>query len=376
MVPNPVNPDASSFSAADLQQRFEAPDPLTIGLEEEVMLLDLETLDLAPVAREVLEGLEGDTRFKPELPAAHLELMTQPHASPADAIAELAQARRDLGAAVGERIRIGAAGVHPFAAGEGVLNSGPRYDHMPAEYGYIARRQLVASLQVHVAVGGAERTLAVYNSLRSFLPEIAALAANAAWYEGRDSGMASVRPLLCALLPRQGMPPAIATWDDFAATLGWGRTAGVMPDPGFWWWELRPHVTHGTLEIRVPDAQATIEDAAGVAAFVHCLVAWLSERYDQADELPVHETWRIEENRWSAQRYGLEGQMADLETGEPISTRARIDARMEQLAPFDNDSLLRRAHALVDSPGYAPQRSAGQHGGARAVAESLAAAYI
>src|SRR4051794_17465971 len=170
MVPNRVNPDASSFSAADLRQRFEAPDPLTIGLEEEVMLLDPETLDLAPVAREVLEGLEGDTRFKPELPAAHLELMTQPHASPADAIAELAQARRDLGAAVGERIRIGAAGVHPFAAGEGVLNSGPRYDHMPAGDGYNAPRQLVANPQGHVAGRGAPRTPAGYQPLPFHLP--------------------------------------------------------------------------------------------------------------------------------------------------------------------------------------------------------------
>src|SRR3954452_578944 len=248
-------------------------------------------------------------------------------------------------------MRIAAAGVHPFAAGEGVLNSGPRYDHMPAADGYIAHRQLGASLQVHVAVGGAERTLAVYNSLRSFLPEIAALAANAAWYEGRDSGMASVRPLLCALLPRQGMPPAIATWDDFAATLAWGRGAGVMPDPGFWWWELRPHVTHGTLEVRVPDSQATIEDAAGIAAFVHCLVVWLSARYARADGLPVHDSWRIEENRWSAARSGLDGQIADLETAEPISTRTRIETRMEELAPYDKGGLQRPPGALLPPPG-------------------------
>src|SRR3954470_16899823 len=154
MVPDRVNPDASSFDAADLRRRFDAPDPLTIGLEEEAMLLDPETLDLAPVAYEVLALVGGDVRFKPELPAAHLELMTQPHGSPAGAIAELRQARRDLAAAADGRVRIAAAGVHPFAAGEGMLNSGPRYDHMPAEYGYVAGRQLVASLQVHVAVGG------------------------------------------------------------------------------------------------------------------------------------------------------------------------------------------------------------------------------
>ena len=372
MVPDRVMSDSSPRTGSELRACFDAVAPLTVGLEEEVMLLDPQTLDLAPAALQLLEELGEDPRFKSELPAAHLELATQPHTSPAEAVAELAQARAGLLAAAGDRWRVCAAGVHPFAAVEGELNSGPRYERMPREYGSIARRQLVASLQVHVAAGGADRTLAVYNALRSYLPEVAALAANAAFYDGRDTGMASVRPTLCELLPRQGLPPAIASWDAFAESLEWGRRAGAVPDPGFWWWELRPHVHFGTLEVRAPDAQATVEDAAGVAAFVHCLVAWLCARHDRGEPLPVHDTWRIAENRWSAARFGLEGQMADLASGQLEQTRTRIAALLEELRPLDRDGLLPHAKALLASPGYARQRAAAANGGTHAVTKSLA----
>lgn len=372
MVPDQTMSNASPLTAAQLRERFDATEPLTIGLEEEAMLLDPRTLDLAPRATEVLGLTAGDGRFKPELPAAHLELMTEPHASPAAAVAELAGARRDLVALVRDDLRVAAAGVHPFAAAEGVLNSSARYDRMPRDYGWIAERQLVASLQVHIAVGGAERTLAVYNALRSYLPEIAALAANAAFYEGRDSGMASVRPLVCTLLPRQGVPPAFGSWDEFAGALAWGSQSGTVPDPGFWWWELRPHVSFGTLEVRVPDAQATVEDAAGVAAFVHCLVASLCERFDAGDRLAVDPSWRIEQNRWSAARHGVDGAMAALDSGAPVATRARIEALLSELERFDDDGVLKHARALLKEPGYARQRAAGDP---RSVAAALTAAY-
>lgn len=343
------------------------------------MLLDPQTLDLAPRATEVLARVAGDIRFKPELPAAHLELITQPRASVEEAVRELAGARRDLLEAAGHAVRVGAAGVHPFAAVEGQLNRGPRYDHTAREFGFIAQRQLVASLQVHVAVGGADRTLAVYNALRSYLPEIAALAANAAFYEGRDSGLASVRPKVCEMLPRQGMAPAIESWDHFADTLAWGARSRTLPDPGFWWWELRPHLRHGTLEIRVPDAQATVEDAAGVAALARGLVVWLAERHDAGDTFATHDDWRIEENRWSAARYGVEGTLADLDNGERAPARERIAWLVDQIEQHDRDGMLRHTRALLANPAPARQRaaaaSAGDGDGPLGVANWLADSY-
>ena len=220
---------------AQLRAAFDAPAPLTVGLEEELMLLDPETLDLLPRALDVLARADGDARFKPELPAAQLEIVTRPERTVPGALAALAAGRRDLAALAAGIGRLATAGVHPFAAAEGVLNRGERYDLTAREYGFIARRQLVCGLQVHVAVGGADRSLAVYNALRGYLPELTALAAAAPFHEARDTGLATIRPIVCVQLPRQGVPPAFASWEALAAELRWGAAAGGVPEPRRWW---------------------------------------------------------------------------------------------------------------------------------------------
>ena len=366
-------------TAADLRDVFDAPEPLTIGLEEELMLLDPETLDLLPRAADVVEPA-GDPRFKLEMPAAQLELSLPPVRSVPEAIAALAAARRDLVAAARPVGRLAAAGVHPFAAARGPLNPGERYRLTEDEYGDIARSQLVCALQVHVAVGGADRSLAVYNGLRPWLPLIAALAANAPFYEGRDTGLASIRPKIGEQLPRQGIPPAIGSWDAFADALAWGAASGAVPDARRWWWELRPHPEYGTLEVRVPDAQATVEDAAAVAALVHALVARLAERHDAGEPLATADTWRLEENRWSAARYGMDAELADLATGERTPARACLATLVEELAPvaarLGCAAELAGAVRLADHGGAARQRAAAAAGGGlRAVAAWLADAY-
>jgi glutamate---cysteine ligase / carboxylate-amine ligase len=294
---------------------------MTIGLEEELMVLDAETLDLAPRAGELLARMDGDPRYKPELPAAQLEIVV-PAATVGEAAAALAAARADLAAGAGDGIALAGAGAHPFAAVAGALSSGPRYEAIAREYGPVARRQLVFGLHVHVAVRPARRALAVYNALRAHLPLLAALAANAPFYDGADTGLASVRPKLCDLLPRQGVPPPIASWEELDAALRWGETSGSMLNRSQWWWEARLHPLLGTVEVRVPDTQTTVAETAAIAAVVHALITALAERHDAGEALPVAPSWRIAENRWSACRHGLDGTMADLVTGEEQPTRA------------------------------------------------------
>jgi carboxylate-amine ligase len=364
-------------TASALRARFDAVAPSTVGIEEEVFLLDPETLDLAPHAEALLARLGGDPRFKRELPAAQLEIATAPAATAMDALAQLAAARRDLVAAAAGLVLPAAVGVHPFAAAEGALNVGDRYEAIVAEYGSIAHRQLVASLQVHVAVGGAERTLAVYGALRGLLPELAALSANAPFHDGRDSGLASVRPTICATLPRQGVPPALESWERVAEEWGWGAAAGSVSEPRRWWWELRPHPAFGTLELRVPDAQTTLADAGGVIAFAQALVGWLAERHDAGERLPAPATWRIEENRFSALRHGLDGTMADLATGELEPTRARLRRLLDDVAPvarrLGSAALLAHAAALVaEGGGAARQRAVAAERGVEGLAGWLA----
>ena len=358
----------SELTAAVLRERFDSAGPLTVGLEEEVLLLDPETHDLTPHAPAVLERLADPARFKPELPAAQLEIVTAPHADLDGALAELAAGRTRLIEAAAGLARPAATGLHPFANPEGELQALPDYAHTRAEYGRIARLQLVSALQVHVAVGGADRTLAVYNALRSYLPELAALAANAPYWAGQDTGMACARLKVNELLPRQGVPPAIASWDEFAEALRWGAAAGNVHTPRTWWWELRPHPAYGTLEVRVPDAQTTIEDAAAVARLTVALIAWLAARHDSGETMPAAPTWRIEENRWSAARHGTDGTMADLVTGERAATKDRLHALIETVGAAE-------ALPLVERCGAARQRSIVAERGLPGLARWLADAY-
>jgi carboxylate-amine ligase len=378
--PQPTTHDHDPAHVTDLdgdsiRAIFDAPAPLTVGIEEELMLLDPVTLDLAPRARELLERVGDDGRFKLEMPAAQLEIMSPALRSAAEATEFLQTARRDLAAAAAGMVRLACSGVHPFAAEEGELNAGERYIHTIGEYGGIARRQLVFGLQVHVAVRGADRALAVYNGMRSYLPELLALAANSPFYRGEDTGLAAIRPKLCELLPRQGVPPPIESWDACANALRWGARAGGVPEPAVWWWELRPHPRFGTLEVRVPDAQVTVADSAAIAAVVQALAAHLADRHDAGDPPPIAPTWRIEENRWQALRRGVDGTLADLDTGEPKRARERLHALLDTLGPAAGahgcSQELEGARALVEANGAQRQREVHARAGIRGLTEWL-----
>ena len=178
----PPAPEPAGLRAEALRARFDAHEALTVGLEEEVFVLDAETHDLLPAASEVLAAVDGDPRFKRELPAAQVELVGAPAATVAAAAAELLAARRDLVAAAGPRFAFAGAGRAPLrGTGGRAQPRAERYDHTRREFGPVARRQLVCGLHVHVAVPGADRAVAVYNGLRARLPELAALGANGAF---------------------------------------------------------------------------------------------------------------------------------------------------------------------------------------------------
>jgi glutamate---cysteine ligase / carboxylate-amine ligase len=326
----------SSPTADELRAACDRHSAVTIGLEEELMLLDAETLDLAPRAQAVVDALGGDPRFKIEMPAAQLEIVTAPHATVDDAIADLAQARQALAAAVAGRHRVAGAGVHPFADGRGPLNPGARYEAIQAEYAGVANRQLVFGLHVHVAIPGADRALAAYNALRSHLPDLAALAANAPFYEGRDTGLASVRSRISGLLPRQGVPPPLPSFEAYADALRWCGFA----DPRQWWWELRLHPLLGTVEMRVPDTQTTIADTAAVATVAYALAIRLADAPG-----PPAESWRIDHNRWAATRHGLDALMTDPHTGAREPARERLERVLGAPPPSLNGAARQRAVA-------------------------------
>ena len=153
-----------------------------------------------------------------------------------------------------------------------------------------------------------------------------------------------------------------------------------MPSAAQWWWELRLHVEHGTVEVRVPDAQATVADAAAIAGVVHALVAHLAATAGD-DAAAAADTWRIEENRWSAARHGVEGALADVVTAERVPTRERLLALLDELGPAARRvgcaAEVERARALVAVNGALRQRRvAAGGGGATAVAADLAGRFL
>lgn len=376
-----IDPCDAPPAAAELRAVFDSPRPCTIGLEEELMLLDPETLDLVPGARRVLKALRDDPRFKLELPAAQLESVTLPAQTVAEAAGALRVARGDLHDALAGHALVAAAGTHPFAAALGELNDGPRYEALGAEFASVARRQLVCGLHVHVAVAGAEHAIAVHDALRSYLPDLAALGANAPFYEGRDTGLASVRPTISGMLPRQGVPPALGSWEAFEEALRWGARSGALPDVRRWWWELRLHPLLGTIEVRVIDTQTTAAETAAVAAVIHALVVMLAERRSAGEPLTVAPTWRIAENRWWAARDGLDAQLADLETGERAPVRERLGRLLDEIGPTGErlgcGAELDLARSLVSGAGGAGrQRAAAAGGGLDGLVAWLAGRFL
>jgi glutamate---cysteine ligase / carboxylate-amine ligase len=306
---------------------------LTVGLEEELILLEPTSLDPVDEIEEALLRLEDD-RFTCELRSAQLEVVTQPCVTVSDACREVSVARSFAVDRMAGLARIAAAGVHPTSTLPIEITDRERYHRIADESPWSVREGLPSGLHVHVAVPGPTRALAVYNAARSFLPELAALGANSPFLGAADTGLASTRLKLNETFPRSGIPPAFRTWNDYGDFVAWGMSTGYFPDPSYLWWDLRPHPVHGTLEFRIADAQTRVEEVGALAAVCQALVAWLVSRFDSGEELPVHDTEMITENRRRGVCDGLGGALADLDLGIPLATRTRLGNLLGILEPF------------------------------------------
>ncbi|MEV0288682.1 MULTISPECIES: YbdK family carboxylate-amine ligase [unclassified Kribbella] len=334
------------LDAARLRAVFDGTVAGTVGFEEE--LLVVRRGSWLPVdAAAVVAGV-GDPRVKPELPACQLEIATSVHEDVADAVEELRSCRAMVAAACGQEVAAVAAPVHPVLDGPTVLARTERAAELGARYREVINRQLVSSLQIHLGFGDADCTLGVYHALRDLLPELAALAGAAPFAGGRDTGLCSVRPVIASELPRQGVPPVIPSWDQYAVDLAWMVRGGAV-DASEWWWELRPHVRYGTLELRVLDVQATVSQASALARLVHALAARLADLHYLGELLPPAPTWRIAENRWAALRDGVRGELLDLRTGEAHSTRRRLHNLIDSAEPYASADL-DDVRAMVEHP--------------------------
>jgi carboxylate-amine ligase len=313
---------SSSFAEGGsvLDHNFGAGDPYTLGVEEEYMLLDGETLDLVQHIEAVLAATEGhelEPQVTAELMQSVLEIATPVCRSPAEVEAELRKLRTYVTGIASERaMRVGSAGTHPFSLFERQrITARDRYRHLVDQMQYIARRELIFGLHIHVAVDDPEKAIQVVNGLLAHLSQFLALSASSPFWRGELTGLESSRQMVFAAFPRSGPPPRFRDYNDYAEVVGQLEKTGCIADYTHIWWDIRLHPRFGTVEIRVCDAVTRVEDAVALAAYCQCLVKMYSERHAVGAEIPSYHRILTTENKWLAARYGLQAPVMDLATG-------------------------------------------------------------
>jgi carboxylate-amine ligase len=362
--------------AASWRRHFARQPFQTIGLEEELILVDLDSLLPVDEIESVLEGINGDTRFSAEFRAAQIEIVTPVCVAVADLHRELSSARRCLIEATGNHVGLLAAGTHPTSTRPIPVTLRPRFLRIALDHPWATRRGLPSGLHVHVGIDDAEEALAIFNAARSFLPELAALAANSPFFEGRATGLASTRLKLVEDFPRSGIPPSFTSWEEFGRFLVWGARCRAFDGINSLWWDLRPRPDLATLEFRIADAQTRLEDTAAIAAVCQSLVSWLRARLRAGETLQSHPVHILNENRWRALRDGVDGELADIETAAPEPTSDRIAHLLSALEPHANalgcsDELADAWRLLADHGGAGRQRKLATERGLDELAEWL-----
>jgi carboxylate-amine ligase len=324
-----LRPSARS-RATPIEQHFGESEPLSIGVEEEVMLLDRESL--APVAaiRQLLaavEGIELPRLLKPELHASVVELTT----GVCDSVGEAVEAIRVLRARTSEALeRLGlvmaAAGSHPVAEPEALpITDEKRYQEMVGYAGVTARRQGVNGLHVHVAMPGPDECVRTLETILPWMPLVLALSANSPYIAGRATGLASNRAEILAQLPRSSAPPVFESYAGWESWITRFIGTGLISDYTQVWWDVRPHPRFGTLEVRMPDQPTDIEQTAGFIDLLRNLCEWaLAHPATEPADRGIYQ-----QNRWAASRFGPDAEL--IHDGRLVRAR---DLYLE--LPFDS----------------------------------------
>jgi carboxylate-amine ligase len=309
--------------------------PFSLGVEEEFQLLNGESFELSSRFDEVLEAAGGDERIKPELMQSVIEVATHVASTVEEAIEEARGLRRQLRDAAAEGgTLIASAGTHPFSRYEHQdVTDEPRYRELVEAMAWVAERELIFGLHVHVGLRSAQEAIAVGNTMRTWLPELLALSANSPFWHGRDTGLASTRIKIFETFPRSGLPPAFSSFEEFELLVERGIKTGCFEDYTYIWWDLRPHPTLGTIELRISDGQTRLGSVAAIVALVQSLVATLARRFEDGQSLPIQPITLVNENKWRAARYGLETDLVDLEHDEERPAREALMALVELAEP-------------------------------------------
>jgi carboxylate-amine ligase len=325
------------------REAFESARDFTVAVEEEFAILDPETLSLTNRFEELkaaARGTEVDEHLVGELIASEVEVRTGRCDGFGEAAARMG-VRRDQLAALADQlgVALGATGTHPWSPWqEQRIIDTPHYRRNDELLRYVVWRNNSFGLHIHVAVNGPDRAVRVCDHMRHLLPELLALSASSPFLENVFTHLHSVRTeIFTKFFPRCGIPDAYGSWAEFEeyARLLF-RTGSIMEHTQMWW-SIRPHLSYPTVEIRICDSQPDLGEARSLGALAYALAARTARALDEGEPLPLPPHRLIEENLWRAIRYGLVGDFIDLETGELVNKRARLEQLIEWVQPVADE---------------------------------------
>jgi carboxylate-amine ligase len=348
----------------------------TLGAEEELWLADPETFKLADGAQKIL-SVEPATLFSGELIDCEIESNTGVHEQPAGVLADLISRRRILLGHAGRLGRVlGTSGTHPIGDWrEQEIIDKPHYQRLKRKLGWLIRRNNTFSVHVHYAVQGRRKAVYLFDRLREYVPHMLALSVNSPFWQGEYTDMHSARVLMFSrAYHRAGLPEPFGAWKEYTDYVDYLTRAGLIDALGEIWWDVRLHPGLGTVEVRAFDAQTDVVRNEALLTLAAALCDMLALEYDANELMPIIPNREIEENKWSAQRDGLEGVFVDHETHEAVETRVAIEALVARLSEATNRDLSGLEHTVSGPTESARQLEVWQETGSTLeVAKDLAA---
>jgi carboxylate-amine ligase len=330
----------SSLDLEATRELFEASTDFTIALEEEFAIVDPSTLELMQRFEDLYADSQQDGLLAEsvtgELIASEIEIRSGRSESLAEAMDRQREHRARLFALAEARgLGLAATGTHPWAnyLDQRIIDT-PHYQRLKRDLGYVVQRNNTWSNHVHMGIRGADRAIAVCDSLRSVLPALLAVSANSPFLDHRDTGLHSVRTeIFTRVFPRCGIHEPFGDWGTYADFVELLVRTGTIVESTQLWWSVRPHHVFGTVEVRICDAQTRGEESFGLAALIAACIAQAALDHDDGrlpDPLPQRE---IEENLWRAIRYGMDGKLIDFARGEEVEAVAELERLLEWTEP-------------------------------------------
>jgi carboxylate-amine ligase len=306
----------------------------TIGIEEEHLLVDRDSGALAvdpPAALlEECDALAGG-QINPEFLKCQIEIVTKVCRDMGEARADLVRLRSAIADVAGKHgLAPIAASTHPFAKwSEQKHTDRERYDRLARDLAGVARRLIICGLHVHVGIGDEDLRIDLMNQVSYFLPHLLALSTSSPFWQGEESGLQSYRLSVFDSLPRTGLPERLETWGEYQRLVNRLMQAGLIEDATKLWWDIRPSARYPTLELRITDVCTRLDDGITVAALFRCLLAALLRLKQKNQRWRIYANTLIDENRWLAQRYGVEGRLVDFGKGQAVPYGALLEELVE-----------------------------------------------